>query len=59
MLICATGLGTLQGRCIVNAICLMVGEDEFLQLAKELTLLLVLDQGRSWVWITGSGTGGD
>ena len=29
------GLGNLQGRCIVNALCLMVGEDEFIQLAKE------------------------
>ena len=38
-LICATGLGNLQGRCIVNAICLMVGEEEFLQLAKDWSIL--------------------
>ena len=30
------GLGNVQGRCIVNALCLMVGEEEFLQIAKEI-----------------------
>eukprot|EP00438_Fugacium_kawagutii_P025614 Skav209717 [mRNA] locus=scaffold528:119170:133719:- [translate_table: standard] len=40
------GLGNLQGRCIVNAICLMVGEEEFLQLAK--------DAHCNWMPLTGS-----
>jgi len=48
------GLGNLQGRCVVNAICLMVGEDEFLQLAKEtmkygaaLVVMAIGEQGRA------------
>lgn len=48
------GLGNLQGRCIVNALCLMVGEDEFLQLAKEvmkygaaLVVMAIGEQGRA------------
>lgn len=45
------GLGNLQGRCVVNAICLMVGEDEFLQLAKELLL------ARCGKWQVASGDG--
>lgn len=61
MMICSSdwkvvkeGLGNLQGRCIVNAICLMVGEDEFLQLAKEtmkygaaLVVMAIGEQGRA------------
>lgn len=61
MMICSSdwkvvkeGLGNLQGRCIVNAICLMVGEEEFLQLAKEtmkygaaLVVMAIGEQGRA------------
>ncbi|CAJ1359819.1 unnamed protein product, partial [Effrenium voratum] len=48
------GLGHLQGRCIVNALCLMLGEDEFLRIAKEclkhgaaLVVMAVGEQGRA------------